>query len=117
MPIAIVLAQKRTGHMALRHSNTMHLAQVNFCLQHISVSGDIKTFLSRMQYLLTEMAAMGVVPDVMTIGSMVYAYAEAKQPRRAAAVMQQYTDAGGEVSPAASALHQLIAHHVEPALP
>ena len=70
-----------------------------------------------MQYLLTEMAAMGVVPDVMTIGSMVHAYAEAKQPRRAAAVMQQYTDAGGEVSPAASALHQLITQHVEPALP
>lgn len=50
-----------------------------------------------MQYLLTEMAAAGLTPDVMIIGTMINAYAENNQPRRAAAVMQTYIDAGGQV--------------------
>lgn len=43
------------------------------------------------------MLEAGIVPDFLTVGSMVNAYAEANQPRRAAAVMQLFIDAGGQV--------------------
>lgn len=52
---------------------------------------------SALQYLLTEMAADGIEPDFLTIGSMVSAYADANQPRKAAAIMQDFLDSGGQV--------------------
>ena len=50
-----------------------------------------------MQYLMAEMATAGILPDWLTVGNMINAYADANQPRRAAAVMQSYIDAGGKV--------------------
>lgn len=49
------------------------------------------------QYLLADMATAGILPDYLTVGNMISAYADANQPRRAAAVMQSYIDAGGQV--------------------
>ncbi len=50
------------------------------------------------QYLITEMIQKGVAPDSMTYGSLIAAYADVRQPRRAAAVMQEFIDSGGKVS-------------------
>ena len=53
------------------------------------------------------MAASGIEPDFLTVGSMISAYADANQPRRAAAIMQDFLDSGGQVN-CKAALYGLI---------
>ena len=44
------------------------------------------------------MREMGIPPDGLAYGALITAYAAAKQPRKAAAVMQDFVDSGGRVS-------------------
>ncbi len=44
------------------------------------------------------MQQMGIPPDSLTYGALISAYAAVKQPRKAAAVMQDFVDSGGKVS-------------------
>lgn len=58
----------------------------------------VNNFLCLLQYLLTQMREMGIPPDGLTYGALITAYAAAKQPRKAAAVMQEFVDSGGKVT-------------------
>ncbi len=58
----------------------------------------VKIFLCLLQYLLTQMREMGIPPDGLACGALITAYAAAKQPRKAAAVMQDFVDSGGKVT-------------------
>lgn len=58
----------------------------------------VNIFLCLLQYLLTQMREMGIPLDGLTYGALISAYAAAKQPRKAAAVMQDFVDFGGKVT-------------------
>ena len=58
----------------------------------------INIFPCLLQYLLTQMREMGIPPDGLAYGALITAYAAAKQPRKAAAVMQDFVDSGGKVT-------------------
>ena len=51
-----------------------------------------------LQYLIGEMKKAGMAPDVLTYGSMITAFANVRRPRRAAGVMQDFIDEGGQVT-------------------
>ncbi len=58
----------------------------------------VNIFLCLLQYLLTQMREMGIPPDGLAYGALITAYAAAKQPRKAAAVMQDFVNSGGKVT-------------------
>ena len=64
----------------------------------LHVVSQLMSCLCAAQYLITEMKQMGFTPDSLTYGSLISGYGDIKQPRKAAAVMQDFLDSGGQVS-------------------
>ena len=67
-----------------------------------------------LQVLLSEMRQAGIAPDAATYGRMISAFADARQPKKAAAVMQQVIDGGTVVSLLHSPHTHELVHHKTP---
>ena len=80
---------------SLAKSSCCYASTLFWTFLKLSHFGSNRIFVT--QYLLADMATAGILPDYLTVGNMISAYADANQPRRAAAVMQSYIDAGGQV--------------------